>query len=366
MKKTQNDAGIFLNIRDFGAKGNGRDDDSGAIQDALNAAAAKNGTVFVPDGVYCCSDIIMPPHTGIVGNATWGYRGDSGSVLRLNSDKAACLLNVTGAVGATVNRIMLEARGEGHNIHGIFQDRFEGRKEEDAPRFECCKVTGFSGDGIHLEQAWCFSLRHSHLFRNKGDGLYLNGWDAFVLDNWFSGNEGAGIAGRTYSSSVTITGNRIEWNRGGGIYLVSASHYNITGNYIDRSGGPGITLLKGDGAPCFCIAMTGNVIYRSGKPEWGSDGIKSSHVLFDGAHGITFTSNTMCVGQDDGGGVNSPQYGIVLKDLQNSIIKDNALHIGALQELIHDLGGHGDGVIIKDNVGSLFSGTESIWSSGQI
>ena len=65
-----------------------------------------------------------------------------------------------------------------------------------------------------------------------------------------------------------MTGNRIEWNAHGGIRIPGGSHYNITGNYIDRSGGPGISLRCPRRAPCLCFTITGNVIYRSGKPEW--------------------------------------------------------------------------------------------------
>jgi hypothetical protein len=42
-----------------------------------------------------------------------------------------------------------------------------------------------------------------------------------------------------------------------------------------------------------------------------------------------------------------------LKGLESSIIKDNVQHNGAIKKLIVDLGEHGEGVIIKDNVGSL-------------
>ncbi len=59
-------------------------------------------------------------------------------------------------------------------------------------------------------------------------------------------------------------------------------------------------------------------------------------------------------GRDDGGeGSYSPDYGIVLKKLESSIVKDNVQHNGALKQLVADLGEHGEGVIIKDNVGSL-------------
>jgi hypothetical protein len=195
------------------------------------------------------------------------------------------------------------------------------------------------------------------------------GWDGFILDNWFSGNGKAGYAAPGPNASVTMTGNRIEWNHGGGIRLEGGSHYNITGNYIDRSGGAAIDLRpRSDGAVCFCITITGNVIYRSGKPDWTTGDLESCHVRLDGAHGVVFSGNSLCVGQDDNGqGVVSPRYGLVLRKLRNCIVKDNALHIGAVQELIKDLGEHESGVEIAGNVGSLYvdRGT-SIWQSGQL
>ena len=201
------------------------------------------------------------------------------------------------------------------------------------------------------------------LYLTESTGRALEGrWVAFEQ---LSG--GAGYAAYDPNASITMTGNRIEWNRNGGIRILGGSHYNITGNYIDRSGGPGISLLPRDKEPCFCLAVTGNLIYRSGKPEWTTEDLESAHVRIEEARGLSFCANTMCLGQDDGGGKMSPIHGIVLRGLRNCVVKDNTLHVGALRELISDLGGHGDGVIIKDNVGSVFEdkGT-SIWGSGQI
>ncbi|MHC4885315.1 MAG: glycosyl hydrolase family 28-related protein [Planctomycetota bacterium] len=374
---------VRINAKAFGATGDGSTDDTAAIQQALDKAAETNGTVFFPDGTYCCADLQVPPHTGLVGNPTWGYRGTvdykgelSGGVLKLNSEKAKCLLNLTGAVGATVQGLSLTGENLGEGIDGIYLGN-EGRSEEDSPRIDTCRVVRFSGHGLHFERPWCFSLRHSMIAFNKGDGLCLGGWDGFILDNWFSGNGGAGIGVRYYSSAYTITGNRIEWNRDGGIRLHGGSHYNITGNYVDRAGTGGIVLmpLGEDRLPSYCMSVVGNVVNRSGKPEYikavggEDDPLNSCQIRIEGAHGITCTGNTMCIGQDDGGGQNSPDYGMVLKDLKNCIVKDNVMHIGALKELVRDEGGHGEGVIIKDNVGSLFVETEpgiTIWDSGQI
>jgi polygalacturonase len=43
---------LVVNVKDKGAVGDGRTDDSAAIQAAIDAVAGTKGTVLVPDGVY--------------------------------------------------------------------------------------------------------------------------------------------------------------------------------------------------------------------------------------------------------------------------------------------------------------------------
>jgi len=348
----------MLNIRDFGATGDGSTDDTKAIQQAMDKAALSNGSVFIPEGNYLCSELKVPQGIGLHGLPAWSYRKGMGSILTLKDKSSPCLINLTGAFGAYLFGLCLNGNQLGAETHGILIDKPDYGSQEDTPRIDTCRIEHFSGDGIRLERIWCFVVRHSHCFGNKGCGLRIRGWDGFILDNWFSGNGGAGFAAYDENASNTITGNRIEWNRKGGIVIHGGSHYNITGNYIDRSGRCAIALRPGEERKfCHTIAAAGNVIYRSGRPEWGKeDDFDSAHVRFESVKGLTFIGNAMNSGRDDGAkGSYSPDYGIVVKSLQDSIIKDNVQFNGALRQLVADLGGHGEGVIIKDNVGSLRS-----------
>ncbi|HNR40664.1 MAG TPA: glycosyl hydrolase family 28-related protein [Bacteroidales bacterium] len=345
----------MLNAKDFGARGDGKADDTAAIQKALDTAGPVNGAVMIPEGNYLCSELKVPEGIGIYGMPAWSFRRGMGTIITFNG-KGRCLINLTGAFGAYLSGLCLNGKNIGENIHGILIDKPDYGTQEDTPRIDTCRVERFTGDGIRLERIWCFCVRHSHLINNKGCGLRVRGWDGFILDNWFSGNGKAGYGSYDENASNTMTGNRIEWNREGGIVIFGGSHYNITGNYIDRSGRYGLALLPGPGGRnCEVITATGNVIYRSGKPEWGrQDDYDSSHVRLESVKGLVFTGNALHSGRDDGGkGSFSPDYGIVLKNLESSIVKDNVLHNGALRELMADLGGHGEGVIIRDNVGSL-------------
>jgi parallel beta-helix repeat protein len=346
-----------LNVRDFGAKGNGKSDDTKAIQKALNAAGKTEGTVYVPAGVYLCGELQVPAGVGMHGHPTWSWRQSHGAILRLKDSSAACLLNLNGAFGATIYGLCLQGLGPKTEkpIHGIMVDKPDYGTQEDTPRIDACRVENFSGDGIRLERIWCFMVRHSQSYHNAGCGLRVRGWDGFVLDNWLSGNGQAGYGAYDQSASNTLTGNRIEWNRQGGIVIRNGSTYNITGNYIDRAGRCGIALLPDKEKYCHTLTLTGNVIYRSGKPDWGKgDEFDSAHVRFEGVRGMVFSGNAMTAGPDDGlKGQWSPDYGIVLRGLENSIIKDNVMHQGAMKELVVDRGGHGPNVVVKDNVGSL-------------
>jgi hypothetical protein len=342
-----------LNVREFGAAGDGKTDDTKAIQRALDAAGEVRGAVLVPAGVYLCANLLMRPNTALVGVPTWNYGGPGGTILRLASGDAKCLLNIAGAAGATIDGLAFDGASLGKGIHGIFLDKPDYGKHEDAFRIERCQVARFTGDGVSLAHAWCFSVRHSMMAFNQGDGLRLRGWDGFLSDNWFSGNQGAGFGARDENASVTFTCNRVEWNEQENLLITGGDGYQITGNFFDRAGTCGIALRNGR-RRCFQMTITGNYFKRSGKRADGAS-YDSAHILMEGAEGVTCVGNNLHAGRDDGGrGVWSPAYGIVCKNLENCVIANNVLHEGALRQLIVDQGGHGEGVVLKDNPGSLF------------
>jgi hypothetical protein len=346
--------GELLDARKLGAAGDGKTDDTAALQRAIDAAAAAGGGVFVPPGVYLTKELHVRPGIAIIGIAAWNYSGPGGSVLRLADAASPCLLNLTDARGSSIESLALDGRDLGTNVHGIFVNRTAYAEHEDGFRIDRCQVAHFSGDGANLSCAWCFSVRHCMLAFNKGDGLNLRGWDGYLVDNWFSGNQRAGFAARLENASVTFTANRVEWNGEENMLITGADGYQITGNFFDRAGTCGIALRKG-GSACSQITITGNFIKRSGKLA-PADSHGSSQIFMDGCQGVTCVGNCIWSGRDDGGaGTYTPSYGIVYQGLRNCVIRDNVLHDGALKQLLLDLGGHDDGVIVSDNPGRLFA-----------
>ena len=362
-----------FNVKTAGATGDGRTDDTAVFQRLLDLAAESQATVEVPPGTYCVGRLKVHPHTGITGSPAYAWKGNGGSTLKLIDPSAPCLLDLTLAIGARVNGLCLDGQHLGDGVHGILVDKPDYGTTEDSPLIEGCKVSRFSGDGVCLSRIWCFRVRGNMFSENKGHGLSVRGWDGFVLDNWLSLNGGAGYASIGENNAVTITGNRIEWNQLGGLRILNGSHYNITGNYIDRSG-PGILFAATPDNPVVTnrivgrvgyTSITGNMIYRSGRPIWNRPGEDcSAHIVLTGSRGVTVTGNTMVAGLDDENNEGStgfsreenwsPDYGVIAEGLRNVVIKDNVMDCGAVKELILDRGGHGPGVLIKDNPGELF------------
>ena len=78
-----------VDIRDFGAKGDGKTDDTLAFQKALNQTGSKGGIVLVPPGQYRLDGVISVPE-GVTLEGVW--RGPHTSQL----DKGSTLLAYAG------------------------------------------------------------------------------------------------------------------------------------------------------------------------------------------------------------------------------------------------------------------------------
>jgi parallel beta helix pectate lyase-like protein/pectate lyase-like protein len=344
--------GSVCNVLEFGAKGDGKTPDSEAIQKALDAAGAASGTVYFPAGRYLCHDLKVFPHMTLLAEPQWGYRGDGGAMLLLDSDDADCLLNITGAFGVHLHGLFLRGRREAKKaIHGVFLNNAEKYSpQEDAIVIDDCKIERFSGHGVHLLRIWLFIIRHNILQANRGCGVQITGWDGFVTDNQFSGNGSHGFACESVGATIMFTANRVEWNKGYGLYFQAGDAWNVTGNCFDRNGGAGLCALK-----MRTTTITGNVFRRCGKDSSAlPEGERSCQVRLEECSGLTFVSNVGAAGRDDGGrGKYSPQFGLLVRKLSHSVVSANSFFQGYLKEMTADLGEHGPEYVFANNVGSV-------------
>lgn len=365
-----------FDVTDFGAVANSKIDSTKAIQAAIDEAAKVKGAVIIPPGKYLCGYIKLYPSVTLEGYHGWGYREMGGSVLVLSDENVPCLLDLTGAHGAHVKGIQFNGNKLlGKNIHGIminwphysggtlpdsydegdvgvFRDQTHSEFREDSTVIHDCQCKNFSGDGMHFNHVFAFTVSDCHSMSNKGHGIYVNGYDGWIHDCMLSVNLGAGISFENgCAASVTILGNRIEWNAGGGIVFCGGNSLTINNNFFDRAYGPSIH-KKGDGK-FSDTTISGNLFRRSGKPREVpfENEYESCHVYLSNCENLVVSGNSCKAGIDDGGvGVLSPDYSFVLKDLHSCVVKDNVMRGGYVKEAIVELGDNSDNNIIKDNV----------------
>ncbi len=344
-------ASVF-NVVDFGAKGDGKTADSEAIQKALDAAGKVSGTTYFPAGRYLCHDLKVHPHTSVLAEPQWSYRGDGGAMLIVDSDKADCVLNITGAFGVHLRGLFLQGRRDFKKpIHGVFLNNAEKYSaQEDSIVIDDCKIESFSGDGVRLLRIWLFIIRHSIMQHNQGSGIQITGWDGFVTDNQLSGNGSHGFNCEGVGSTIMFTANRVEWNKGYGLFLNNGDAWNVTGNCFDRNFGAGLCAMK-----MRATSITGNVFRRCGKDSNQlAEGEKSCQVRLDGCSGLTFVSNVCEAGRDDGAkGKYTPQFGFIVHKLSYSVISSNTLFHGYMEGMAVDQGEHGPEYVFANNVGCV-------------
>ena len=362
-----------FNIIDFGAAADEKTDCTKPIQEAIDKAAKVKGAVVIPPGKYMCGYIKMKPGVNLIGFHGWGYRETGGSVLILNTDKVPCLLDITDAFGCKIQGIQFKGnKRKGKNIHGIMFNhktynggKFDEKNYDDNPFVEPthadfrednfiitdCQIKLFSGDGIHLNHIFAFTVSECQIMYNSGDGIYINGWDGWIYNCIIAVNDKSGIGsckndkdGNCIIASITITGNRIEWNKTCGIHLVQSDSLNINSNFFDRSGGPAIKLnnKNNDDETNKNITITGNIFKRDGKENFGEfyDKYDNSHVYIKNGRNIVVTSNSFIIGQDDGNtGKFTPDYSIVCGKINGCVVTSNAMNNGSIKQgivLLHD------------------------------
>ena len=194
-----------LDVRWFGAKGDGSHDDSAAIQNAINAVGASGGSVYVPSECYCA---VYSPLTIATNNFTLLFADHSAAIVA----KAAMsvLLTVTGdgvqlLNGTIVSGGVFAATGvykTGANAYGFTIDN--------------CYFASFT-DAIHYDAVGDGGLfvRYCNMVSNTGKGIYIS-----------DGGTASNIIGNTINSTAT----------GSGIYITNSTHngegINIQNNSI--------------------------------------------------------------------------------------------------------------------------------------
>ncbi len=362
----QDSISTYLNIKSFGAKGDGKTDDTPALLKAMETATKTEGTVYFPHGNYLIHPVKIPSHITLIGHSAWAYANKDKkdkdyigkTILTAQSGDARALLDLGSNRGIRIIGLTLDGKQLGKRMHGVYA-RHLGSEQHN--NIEDCRIQHFTGSGIRLERSWVFSVRRCLLMFNKEHGVDITGgYDGWIIDNQLTANKGFGLFARGEphpdktedevkdlkffgGASVMVTANRIEWNKSGGISLNRSNSMQITGSAIDHNFGPGIKITNGT-----AHTISGNLLRSNGVDAKGD---ACSQIWLENAKGVSVTGNSIW------GWYNRkeykfefpyPFYGIIAKNLEGSIISQNAMYHSSSKEGVSDRGGN-ESSIIKDN-----------------
>ena len=300
------ETGDILNVKKFGAIGNGTADDTAVIQSCLNSA---DGGIYLPPGNSRVSGLTTPNRVGglIVGAGpgvtTLNLLNNSNTNI-LETFKGFWLLRDFGVEGNSTG----QSTG-----HGIKVSDNQGRTWMDNLWINDCKQNGIymngtspapsfagrmnnimirgclsngieattfgydwelnnvwigacTGDGVKISSGeW--HIANIHSWGNGGHGIHIMGVDNNkILGAYLETNTGFGIKCENNTRGLSLNGGHVWKNTGGGIDLLgSGTRFGaISGVVISDNTGPGITLDA-----CTDMSITGNTIYdiQGGKTQ---------------------------------------------------------------------------------------------------
>jgi len=298
------------NVREFGAVGDGRGDDTEAIQHAVSQG---DGVLHFPPGTYRITQSIEV-RLAKRGPLSIDGSGGSAKVVMAGPGPAFRLVGTHGGTGdpgsrkgnvashqrlPTIRNIEVEgahAEADGYELVETMQSVFEG-----------VMVTRCR-HGIHLiKRNRNVLISHCHIYFNTGVGVYLDGVNLHqinIASSHISYNRLGGIRlERSEVRNLQITGNDIEYNNHKShgakpeptaeIYIdttaegASVNEVTIASNTIQATGSPGganIRIMeKPDSSrPPGLFAISGNII-----------GSQENNVHLTGCYGVAISGNTI-------------------------------------------------------------------------
>ena len=257
---------VVMNVKDKGAAGDGRTDDTAAIQAAIDAVAGTGGTALVPNGVYMVSAV--ENNLKLKSDMTLKLAG--GAVLKAIPNDAThyAILTISGVSNVWVTGGTLE--GERSEHRGKLGEWGMGIRIDD--RAKNITIAGLSskkmwGDGFYVQEAEDVRFCGVTADANRRQGLSIidaNG--LLVLNSTFKNTRGtrpgAGIDLEPNKDAQQITHVRIENskffdNAGGGI-MVAGKKARVSKVEMTRNTFRGNRPFVVENAPGVAAAICGN------------------------------------------------------------------------------------------------------------
>ena len=221
-----------INIKEYGAKGDGVTDDTTVIQNIINTYY-DTSVIYVPCGVYLVRDLTIPNESIIFGD---GRK----SILKCHSSTTLATINIINDAGNVKIKDLLLDGNSISNVHGIYIKN-STYKHDTKHKFENLYIQFYGGIGINQIGENSRSCYYSNLdINNCSIGLHLEGTDNFITDCLVYWNRGNGIEILNGASNKCVN-NKCFANDGIGFYL-KASCTQVTNLECQDNGLEGVKI----------------------------------------------------------------------------------------------------------------------------
>ncbi|WP_404649147.1 right-handed parallel beta-helix repeat-containing protein [Dyella flagellata] len=274
-----------LNVRNFGAMGNGSADDTAAIQAAVNALPSTGGTIEVPAGTYMINalkGVSLRSHTRLLLDTGATLQAIPNSATRYWVVKAWNVNNVEIAGGTVLGERSHHQGTTGEWGYGINVSGSSYVYVHDISVANCWGdglAVGATGWGATVKPSYSVTLNNVKSNNNRRQGLsILPSTQVYVVNSSFTGSNGtlpqAGIDIEPQTQGVTqnvrLENTTLSGNVGNGLEV----HLNVSGLSLNN-----VTAQNNHGFGVYTGGPNGVVITNSNI---------TTNYLF----GISISSNT--------------------------------------------------------------------------
>jgi parallel beta-helix repeat protein len=311
-------ADAAVNVKDFGATGDGTTNDAASLQSAINAAVAAGKDLYIPEGDYNCGSTTLT----LGGSIRVFGAGVGQTILKKTVDTADELIFATGQSDIEIESIRFDYTPATTTVsNDLCAIRISSATKS---AIRNCHVTGFFYLGIVFENSEQCQVTGCYVrgVKNRSIYVYQACKDIIISNNNI---DGFNVGGTTATTDYGINLNPA----GGGRYIYGTVVSNntvrnctahgissaentigatITGNTIANiTGFYGILIQKANTISNYQTAVTGNFVQDCG--TYGIYCTESWNAIINGNQVIDCTS-----------------HGIAFNIQQNSVITGNILY----------------------------------------
>lgn len=344
------------NVATFGAGGDGVTDVIRPLQAAVDmASAAGGGVVNLNPGIYRTSDVLtMKKNVWLRGpmGTSWPGRFPTPvcAIKPLSTFAGECAVSmlgadITGGSGNQGNMIISDLDLDGSALPAGSVSGLHAQGEVMGVTLMRMAVKQFTHNGLHTNIGSGTRAPHDWFvdtvvtFQNSGFGFSMSMTDGYFRDCIASTNGGDGWLMGPFGSMAYV-GCQALFNGGNGLTIAGGSQVGnlvVTDFVTDRNNFDGIHIGPSAGAGSPVFQFSGITCNRDGKNSNGGGGSFAGFKANGCANPVLINGLITNTGlDDDGSGVNSPQYGAYFSG--NAAVVVNGAYVHGNTEGWHDIG----------------------------